>query len=112
MSEPPLAPTRFVFHLTAYGGVVTSAPSAAPSSRNCTPVTATLSVAVADTMTLLPVTIAPSAGDVIATTGPTGSFRTSTVTPAEVAVFPTASRARADRTCSPLVTVVVSQETL
>src|SRR5438067_6316862 len=105
-------PFRFAFHLTVYGGVVTSAPSAAPSSRNCTPATPTLSDAFAVMMTLLPVTTAPSAGEMIATAGGVASFPTSTETPAEVAVFPAASRARADRTCRPLVVVVVSHETL
>jgi hypothetical protein len=51
-----------------YGGVVTSAPSAAPSRRNCTPTTATGSEAVAETLTR-PATVAPEAGDVIDTLG-------------------------------------------
>ena len=35
-------------HVTEYGDVVSSAPSGAPSSRNCTPATPTLSEALAD----------------------------------------------------------------
>src|SRR5207245_9850135 len=42
-----------------YGALVTSVPSAAPSSRNCTPTTATLSEAVADAVTAVPLTVAP-----------------------------------------------------
>src|SRR6266850_7129515 len=61
--------TVTVFQLSEYGAVVTSAPSAAPSSRNCTPATATLSDAVADTVTAAPETVAPAAGAVIATDG-------------------------------------------
>jgi len=43
---------------------VTSVPSATPSSRNCTPTTPVLSLAVADTVTI-PETVAPFAGAVI-----------------------------------------------
>src|SRR4051812_29654397 len=48
----------------------------------------------------------------MATAGAVGSFPTSTETPTEVAVFPTASRDRADSTCRPLDAVVVFHWTL
>src|SRR6185436_2013683 len=46
------------FQAMEYGAVVTSAPVATPSSRNCTPATPTLSAAVADMVTALPVAVA------------------------------------------------------
>ena len=52
-----------------YGDAVSSAPRAAPSSRNCTPATPTLSLAVAETVTAEPETVAPLAGAVIETVG-------------------------------------------
>jgi hypothetical protein len=58
-----------VFHVTEYGEVVSSAPSAAPSNRNCTPATATLSAAVAVTVVAVPCTVVPVAGAVTATVG-------------------------------------------
>ena len=51
-----------------YGAAVSSAPRFAPSRRNCTPATPTLSEALADTVTV-PVTVAPSAGAVTPTVG-------------------------------------------
>ncbi|MEA2129081.1 MAG: hypothetical protein QOJ85_1972 [Solirubrobacteraceae bacterium] len=57
------------FHVVAYGAVVSSAPSGAPSSRNCTPVTPTSSLAVAVTATAEPLTVAPLAGAVSDTAG-------------------------------------------
>src|SRR5256885_6624784 len=57
-----------VFHETEYGADVRSAPSAAPSSVNCTPTTATLSPAEAVTLTV-PLTIAPSVGALRTTVG-------------------------------------------
>src|SRR3989475_7025235 len=51
-----------------YGAVVSSAPRLAPSSLNCTPATPTLSVALAETVTV-PATVAPAAGAVIDTVG-------------------------------------------
>ncbi len=57
-----------VFQVVAYGGVVSSAPRAAPSSLNWTAATAALSVAFAVTVTL-PATVAPFAGAVIAVLG-------------------------------------------
>src|SRR5437867_12429549 len=41
-----------VFHEREYGAAVTSAPRFAPSSLNCTPTTPTLSVALAETITV------------------------------------------------------------
>src|SRR6266850_882671 len=60
--------TVVVFQETAYGGTVTSAPRLAPLSLNWTPATPTLSDAVATTVTV-PDTVAPLAGDVMATDG-------------------------------------------
>jgi hypothetical protein len=57
-----------VSHVTAYGGVVTWTPRLAPSSLNWTPATPTLSVALADTVTL-PLTVAPARGAVMAIVG-------------------------------------------
>src|SRR5437660_12461273 len=54
--------------LTVYGAAVSSAPRAAPLSRNCTPATPTLSVALAVTATV-PATLEPAAGAVMATVG-------------------------------------------
>ena len=48
---------------------MSSAPKLAPSNRNCTPATPTLSAAVADTVTAEPDTVAPFAGAVIDTVG-------------------------------------------
>src|SRR2546430_1368012 len=47
-----------VFHVTLYGAPVSSAPRFAPSSLNCTPTTPTLSVALAETLTDEPDTVA------------------------------------------------------
>ena len=58
-----------VFQTTAYGATVSSAPRFAPSSRNCTPTTPTASEAVAATETLAPETVAPLAGELMATVG-------------------------------------------
>src|SRR4051812_35251634 len=55
------------FQAVVYGAAVASAPTAVPSTRNCTPTTATLSDAVADRLTAVPLTLAPAAGAVIAT---------------------------------------------
>ena len=53
---------------TVYGELMSSAPRLAPSSLNCTPATATSSVAVAVTATV-PETVEPPAGAVMATLG-------------------------------------------
>ena len=90
---------------------MSSAPSAAPSNKNCTPTTPTLSVALALTVTVA-LTVAPFAGAVIATVGGVVSvFDTVTTTAADVAVFPAASRARAVNVCEPLLVVVVFHAT-
>ena len=56
-----------VFQEPEYGDAVSSVPRFAPSSLNCTPATPTLSVALAETVTV-PDT-APTPGEVIATAG-------------------------------------------
>ena len=70
--------TPAVFHVTEYGAVVSSAPSGAPSTRNCTPATAMLSEAFAVTVTD-PDTVAPPAGAVIETVGALVSYVTVSV---------------------------------
>src|SRR5439155_322082 len=73
--------TLVEFHAIVYGAVVTSAPTAAPSSRNCTPA---------------PATVAPLAGAVIDTVGGVPStLLTVTLTAADVVELPAASRATA-----------------
>ena len=57
-----------VFHTVLKGAVVSAAPRFAPSTLNCTPVTPTLSLAVAAIVTE-PLTADPAAGEVIATLG-------------------------------------------
>ena len=102
--------------LTEYGAVVSSAPRLPPSILNCTPTTATLSEAVAATLTA-PETVAPAPGLVSATDGavvsPGGGggggggvlvFETVTVR-CEVAVLPAASRATAVTVCVPFETL-------
>src|SRR5207237_122816 len=97
-------------HERAYGAVITSAPRFAPSSLNCTPTTPTLSVALAETVTM-PETVAPAAGAVIDTVGGVVSA-TVTLTAAAVAVLPAASRATAVRVCSPVEAVAVFHESV
>src|SRR6187402_3827209 len=63
-------------------------------------------------MITVALTVAPFAGDVIATAGGAASLTTLTVTLIDVEVFPAVSRATADNTCEPFVVVVVSQSTL
>src|SRR5205814_3847604 len=94
----PLAVVE-VFQETEYGAVVSSAPSALPSSRNCTPATPTLSAAVAATVTV-PFTVAPLAGAVIAKIG-RASCRdsTDTLTAADALMLPAASRSRPVEAC-------------
>src|SRR2546426_3723834 len=98
-----------VSQLTAYGSVVSSTPRAAPSSWNWTPTTPTLSDALAETVTE-PVTVAPEAGEVMATVGATVSD-TVTVTEAEVPVLLAASRAIALKVWAPGAEAAVSQFT-
>jgi hypothetical protein len=87
-------PAAVVSQGTLYGEVVSSAPRAAPSSRNWTPTTPMLSEAVAETVTV-PDTVAPPAGALIATLG--ALLSTVTLTALLVVVFPAASRATAVR---------------
>jgi hypothetical protein len=80
-------------------------------TKNATPATPTLSEAVAVTV-IVADTVAPLAGEVMETVGsvvspPEVVLDTVTVTPAEVAVLPAASRARAVRTRVPFATWVV-----
>ena len=75
---------------------MSSAPSGAPSSRNCTPTTRTLSLALADTVTAAD-TVAPLAGAAMETVGGVVSLETVTVAAALVVRLPAASRARAER---------------
>ncbi len=63
----PLA-TPLVVQACVYGEAVSSAPRFVPSSLNWTPATPTLSVAVAFT-SIVPLTVAPFAGDEMATVG-------------------------------------------
>src|SRR5438445_5372962 len=64
--EPLLAVV--VFHDIEYGVAVSSAPRLAPSNRNCTPTTPTLSEALAVTL-VVPPTVAPETGEVMLTVG-------------------------------------------
>jgi hypothetical protein len=100
--------TLDAFHIVEYGAVVSSAPYGAPSTRNCTPTTPTLSDAVAVNGTEPPGTVEPFAGAVIDTTGGVKSLLTVTVTAVEVVLLPAASRATAVNVWVPLATVVVS----
>src|SRR5438128_11568506 len=61
--------TAVVSQPSVYGAALTSSPSGAPSSWNCTPITPTLSLALAPTVTR-PATVAPAAGPAIATVRP------------------------------------------
>src|SRR5438034_11514535 len=56
--------TSVVGQTTVYGGTLTSAPTSAPSTSNCTPPTPTLPEALADTATL-PATVPPAVGAVL-----------------------------------------------
>src|SRR2546429_8954320 len=64
--EPLLA--LVVFQDTEYGAAASSTPRLAPSSRNCTPTTPTLSEALAVTL-VVPPTVAPEIGEVMLTVG-------------------------------------------
>src|SRR5262249_37686008 len=67
-----------VFHATVYGGEVRSAPSAASSTLNCTPATATSSDAVAVTL-IVPDAVACCVGAVMLTVGAVVSASTMTI---------------------------------
>ena len=96
-----------VFQTIEYGLAVSAVPRLAPSSRNCTPRTPTLSLAFAETVTLVPETVLPSAGAVIADVGGVvsgGGATTVTVMPTDgTSRLPLVSVAR-------LFTVVVPAE--
>ena len=89
---------------------MSSAPSATPSSLNCTPTTPTLSEALALTV-VAPASMAPAAGDAIPTVGGVVSFNTVTVTGSDSQVAPSKSRATATSVCDPLLATAVFQET-
>src|SRR5439155_25191815 len=95
------------FQVASYGAVVTSAPSLAPSSFNCTPATPTLSVALAETE-IAPETMEPADGAVMETAGGVVSA-TVTLTAVAVAVLPAASRATAVSVCAPMAATAVFQ---
>src|SRR5258708_6660297 len=101
--------TFVVSKATEYGAAVSSAPSAAPSIRNCTPATPTLSDAVAVTV-IVPARVVPDAGDAMLTIGGVVSLNTVTVTGAEVYSRPIKSRATAIKVCEPLLAAVVFHE--
>jgi len=86
------------FHAALYGADVSADPMTAPSTRNVTEATPTLSAALAVIVTVF-CTVAPFAGAVIATVGGVVSFTggavTVTVRAADVAVSPPTSRATA-----------------
>jgi hypothetical protein len=97
---------------TEYGATVLSVPSGLPSSKNCTPATATLSVAVACTVSD-PEMVAPFAGLVTFTVGGVVSgaaFDVVIFTPTLVVSFPPTSRARADNVCEPFAVEALFQE--
>src|SRR5439155_1477788 len=98
-----------VSHATEYGAAVTSAPRFVPSTLNCTPTTPTLSVAVAETVTV-PDTLAAGAGALSDTVG--RALSTVTLTALLVALFPAASRATAVKVCAPLLALGVGHETV
>src|SRR5437762_248908 len=109
--EPLLAVV--VFHETAYGALVSSAPRLAPSRMNWTPATPTLSAASAVTE-MVPETVEPDAGAVSVTVGGVvsdGLLNTVTVTGSEVHRRPSRSRPTAVSVCEPFVVPVVFQET-
>jgi hypothetical protein len=62
---------------------------------------------------IVPDTVCPAAGEVIATVGPARSvLLTVTLTAVEVLVFPAASRARAAMVWGPVASIVVLIDTL
>src|SRR5687768_802335 len=101
--EPLVVPV--VFHGALNGALVTSVPGL-PSRKNCTPVTAVSSSALALTV-IVPETVSPEAGELMLTVGGVLSLATVTVTGADVVRLPAASRATAVRVCEPLVVVLV-----
>ena len=67
----PFATSVVLSQLNWYGAAVMGVPRLAPSSRNCTLETATLSAALAVTRTLVPNTVLPPSGAVSETVGGT-----------------------------------------
>src|SRR5262249_25007083 len=109
-------PTVPVFQETEYGALVSSAPSATPSLKNCTPATPTLAEALADTVTV-PDTVAPFAGavtladgGVVSGGGGGGALFTVTVTGLELNCRPSVAVATALSVCEPLAAPFVFQE--
>src|SRR5438034_5281089 len=106
--------TAVVLKEAEYGAAVSSAAIGAPSAKNCTPATPTLSEAFAATV-IVPETVAPLAGELMLTVGGVvsggGPFETLTVTGAEVVRLPAASRATAVKVCEPLPGAAVLTET-
>src|SRR2546422_543879 len=96
-----------VSHASAYGAIVSSTPTFAPSRRNWTPTTPMLSDALA-LIVVVPETVAPFAGAVRLTVGGVVSLSTVTVIAAAVAVLPAASRATAVSACDALLADVAS----
>ena len=94
-----------VFQERLYGEVVFSAPSTAPSSRNCTPATPTSSDAVAETVTV-PASGVFAAGAVSAAVGGTESAAAAAALTVPVIANGSADRSsrgsRASRTKCPL----------
>ena len=82
-------------------------PKLAPSNKNCTPVMASLALAVAATVTV-PETVAPATGEVIDTVSEVVLVLFTVIdTAALVALFPELSTATAVRLCLPFAKVVV-----
>src|SRR5207244_3526097 len=96
-----------VFQESAYGAVVTSAPRLAPSSLNWIGTASSRDEAEAEAV-LVPLIDRPAGGGVSEAVGV--ALSAVTLTAAEVAVFPAASRATAVRVCAALVAVVVFHE--
>jgi len=106
--------TEVLLQENVYGEFASAAPTFAPSTCNCTLATATLSEAVAFTVTT-PLTVALFEGEVIETVGGVVSpllLLTVTFTPALVAEFPPVSVATAVSVWLAFETEVVFQEKL
>ena len=94
------------------GASVSSAPTAAPSTRNCTPETPTLSDASADSVTIAQ-TVAPLAGAVTVTDGgAVSALLTMTLIEVETPRLPASSSAMAMSSWAPSEAAVVSQSTV
>jgi len=93
-----------VSHATEYGDAVRIGPVCTPSAKNRTSRMPTLSDALA-LIVIVPETVPPDAGAVMAVTG--GVLSAVPVTVAAVVRFPAASRATAVSVCDPLLVVPV-----